>query len=146
MRAMALDVGDVRIGIALSDPLLVTAQGLETLERIGMKKDTNHIIELMKEHQVNILVIGLPLGLAGNDTEQTEKVRTFKEKLENKIRSSGMKDIEIFFQDERMTTNLAERVLLQADVSRKGRKAVVDKMAATVILQSYLDGKSGKCQ
>lgn len=139
MRAMALDVGDVRIGIALSDPLLITAQGLETLERIGIKKDTNHIIQLMKEYEVKTLVIGLPLGLSGNDTEQTEKVRVFKEKLENKIRSSGMKGIEILFQDERMTTNIAENVLLEADVSRKGRKAVVDKMAAAVILQSYLD-------
>lgn len=141
MRAMALDVGDVRIGIALSDPLMITAQGLETLERIGIKKDTTHIVELMKEHEVTTLVIGLPLGLAGNDTEQTEKVRAFKERLENKIRSSGMKGIEILFQDERMTTNIAESVLLQADVSRKGRKAVVDKMAATVILQSYLDSR-----
>ena len=86
-------------------------------------------------------MIGLPLGLAGNDTEQTEKVRSFKEKLENKIRSSGMKGIEILFQDERMTTNIAESVLLQADVSRKGRKAVVDKMAAAIILQSYLDSR-----
>lgn len=138
MRAMALDVGDVRIGVALSDPLFLTAQGLKTIDRVGIKKDTSEIVRIMKENDVSVVVIGLPLGLSGEDTAQTEKIREFQIRLENKVRSSGIK-AEFVLVDERFTTNIAQSILIQADVSRTGRKAVVDKIAATVILQSYLD-------
>ena len=84
MRAMALDVGDVRIGVAISDPLFITAQGLKTIHRISMRVDTNDIMDIIKEYEITTIVIGLPLSLSGQDTIQTEKVREFRKKLENK--------------------------------------------------------------
>ena len=141
MKAMALDVGDKTIGVALSDELLLTAQGLYTIERVGIKKDTGKILDLIREHECGIVIIGLPLKLDGSDSPQTEKVREFAAALENKLRSNALQSVEIKYQDERFTTAMAERVLIEADVSRKKRKAVIDKQAAIIILQSYLDTK-----
>lgn len=138
MRAMALDVGDVRIGVALSDPLFITAQGLKTIHRISLRVDTNEIMEIIRENEVSTIVLGLPVALNGEDTIQTQKVRDFRTKLENKTRSWGFK-VDFEFFDERFTTVIAEDVLIEASVSRKNRKLVVDKMAATIILQSWLD-------
>jgi len=136
---MGLDVGDKTIGIALSDPLLITAQGLKTLQRTNIRKDTGELISIMDENQVNRIVIGMPKNLNGTNSIQTDKVYQFKEKLENKLRSTGKKDIELVFWDERFSTVIAENVLIQADLSRQKRKQVIDKMAAMIILQSYLD-------
>ena len=136
---MALDVGDKTIGVAVSDALLITAQGITTIERVGIKKDTTKVMEMIKEHNCDTVVIGLPKKLDGTDSIQTEKVYEFKERLENKLRSSGMADIKLVYQDERLTTVMAEKVLIDADVSRKKRKQVIDKQAAVIILQSYLD-------
>ena len=141
MRAMALDVGDVRIGVALSDPLYITAQGLKTINRVSMRVDTNEIMDIIKEYEVETIVIGLPVALSGADTIQTQKVREFRTKLENKTRSWGFK-VNFEFFDERFTTVMAEDVLIDASVSRKDRKRVVDKMAATIILQSWLDARA----
>ena len=141
MRAMALDVGDVRIGVALSDPLYITAQGLKTIHRVSMRVDTNEIMEIIRKYEVETIVIGLPVALNGEDTIQTQKVREFRTKLENKTRSWGFK-VKFDFFDERFTTVIAEDVLIEASVSRKNRKLVVDKMAATIILQSWLDAKA----
>ena len=141
MRAMALDVGDVRIGVALSDPLFITAQGLKTINRVSLRVDTNDIMNLIKEYEVGTIVIGLPLSLSGQDTIQTQKVRDFRTKLENKTRSWGFK-VNFEYFDERFTTVIAEDVLIDASVRRKDRKLVVDKMAATIILQSWLDARS----
>ena len=138
-KKMALDVGDKTIGVAVSDALLITAQGITTIERVGIKKDTTKVMEMIKEHMCDTVVIGLPKKLDGTDSIQTEKVYEFKERLENKLRSSGMADIKIVYQDERLTTVMAEKVLIDADVSRKKRKQVIDKQAAVIILQSYLD-------
>lgn len=138
-RKMALDVGDKTIGVAVSDALLITAQGIMTIERIGIKKDTAKVMELIKEHDCDTVVVGLPKKLDGTDSIQTEKVYEFKERLENKLRSSGMGQIQIVYQDERLTTVMAEKVLIEADVSRRKRKEVIDKQAAVIILQSYLD-------
>lgn len=138
-KKMALDVGDKTIGVAVSDALLITAQGITTIERVGIKKDTTKVMEMIKEHMCDTVVIGLPKKLDGTDSIQTEKVYEFKERLENKLRSSGMADIKIEYQDERLTTVMAEKVLIDADVSRKKRKQVIDKQAAVIILQSYLD-------
>ena len=132
MRKMGLDVGDKTVGIAVSDELGYTAQGIMTLERVGIRKDTGKIIDMVKEYGCDTVVIGLPKNLNGSDSIQTEKVREFRTMLENKMRSTGMKDIKIVWQDERLTTVMAERVLIAADVSRSKRKKV--------ILQSYLDG------
>lgn len=137
-RIMALDVGDKTIGVAASDELYITAQGITTIERIGIRKDTGKVLELMKEYNADTLVIGLPLMLDGSDSPQTEKVREFKTMMENKLRSSGMASVTVDFQDERLTTAQAERVLIEADLSRKMRKTVIDKQAAVLILQNYM--------
>lgn len=139
MRKIALDVGDKTVGIALSDELGITAQGLMTLERVGIRKDTTKILDLVKEYNCDTIVIGLPKKLDGTNSIQTEKVYEFRTMLENKMRSTGMKGIEVVWQDERLTTVMAERVLIEADVSRKKRKEVIDKQAAVLIMQSYLD-------
>ena len=139
MRKIGLDVGDKTVGIAVSDPLGFTAQGIMTLERVGIRKDTTKILEMVKEYQCDTIVIGLPKKLDGTDSIQTEKVYEFKNMLENKMRSTGIKDVSIVWQDERLTTVMAERVLIEADVSRAKRKKVMDKQAAVIILQSYLD-------
>lgn len=139
MRKMGLDVGDKTVGIAVSDELGYTAQGIMTLERVGIRKDTGKIIDMIKEYGCDTIVIGLPKSLSGDDSVQTEKVREFRVMLENKMRSTGMKNISVVWQDERLTTVMAERVLIEADVSRAKRKKVIDKQAAVIILQSYLD-------
>jgi len=138
-RKIALDVGDKTIGVALSDELGLTGQGLMTIERIGIKKDTDAVLALIREYSCDTVVVGLPLNLNGTDSVQTEKVRAFREKLENKLRSSGMADVRVVWQDERFTTVIAEDVLISADVSRKKRKEVIDKQAAVLIMQSWLD-------
>ena len=139
MRKIGLDVGDKTLGIAVSDPLGFTAQGIMTLERVGIRKDTGKIIDLIREYECDTVVIGLPRRLDGSDSPQTEKVYEFRTMLENKLRSSGMQNISLEWQDERLTTVMAEKVLIEADVSRAKRKKVIDKQAAVLILQSYLD-------
>jgi len=139
MKKIALDVGDKTIGIAISDDLMITAQGITTLERVGIRKDAGKIMDLISKYNCDTVVIGLPKKLDGTDSLQTEKVYEFKNMLENKMKSSGMGKIEIVFQDERLTTVMAEKVLIEADVSRKKRKEVIDKQAAVLILQGYLD-------
>ena len=139
MRKIGLDIGDKTVGIAISDPLGYTAQGLMTLERVGIRNDTGKILDLVKEYECDTIVMGLPKKLDGSDSIQTEKVYEFRKMLENKMRSTGIKGIEIVWQDERLTTVMAEKVLIEADLSRKKRKTVIDKQAAVIILQSYLD-------
>lgn len=139
MRKIGLDVGDKIIGIAVSDPLCITAQGVTTLERIGIRKDAGKVMDMIREYDCDGVVIGLPLSMSGEESSQTGKVREFKTMLENKMRSTGMKNVEICWQDERLTTVQAERVMIEADVSRKKRKEVIDKQAATIILQAFLD-------
>ena len=95
MRKMALDVGDKTVGIAVSDPLNITAQGIMTLERVGIRKDTGKILDLVKEYDCDTIVIGLNKNLDGSDSIQTEKVYEFRTMLENKMRSGGMKGIEV---------------------------------------------------
>jgi len=139
MRFISLDVGDKTIGVAVTDGLLISAQGVTTIERIGARKDADKVIALIKEYQCTTVVMGLPKMLDGSDSIQTQKVRDFRTLLYNKMCASGLKDVEIVYQDERFTTKLAEQVLIQGDVRRKDRKKVIDKQAAVIILQSYLD-------
>ncbi|AKL95243.1 holliday junction resolvase [Clostridium aceticum] len=136
VRIMALDVGDKRIGVALSDLMGWTAQGLETIERSNIKKDLQRIEEIINQHQVGKVVIGLPKNMNGTLGPQSEKVIEFTERLKKRI------NIECVFWDERLTTVAAERSLIEADMSRKKRKTVIDKVAATYILQNYLDSVS----
>lgn len=144
MKKIALDVGDKTIGVALSDELGITAQGLMTIERVGIRKDTGKVLDLIKEHNCDTVVIGLPLKLNGEDSIQTEKVREFRQMLENKMRSTAVKGVEIVWQDERLSTVEAENVLISADVSRKKRKDVIDKQAAVIIMERYLDSHPNK--
>ncbi len=138
-RYLGLDIGDKTIGVAVSDPLFLTAQGVTTIERVGIRKDTTKVVEYIKEYEVSLVVAGLPLMLSGEDSPQTTKVRGFVTMLENKLRSMGFKDVKIVFQDERFTTKMSEAVLMEAGVRRENRKQHLDRMAAQLILQSYMD-------
>lgn len=136
-RTLGLDVGDKTIGVAASDLMGWTAQGIETIQRIGIKKDLLRLEELVKEYEVNKIVVGLPKNMNGSIGPQGEKVLEFAERLKKRFQQA-----EIIFWDERLTTVAAERALIQADVSRKKRKEVIDKMAAVYILQGYLDSNN----
>ncbi len=139
MKKLALDVGDKTIGVAVSDALNITAQGVTTIERVGIRKDSGKVMDYVRDFQCDTVVIGLPKRLDGSDSPQTEKVYEFKKMLENKMRSSGMSNVKIEYYDERLTTVMAEKILIEADVSRGKRKKVIDKQAAVIILQGYLD-------
>ena len=139
MRKIGLDVGDKTIGVAVSDELLIAANGITTIERIGIRKDCDKVMALIREYDCDTVVIGLNKMLNGSDSPQTEKVYEFKVMLENKMRSSGMANIKIVYYDERFTTKIAEGVLIEGRVRRENRKKVIDKQAAVLILQGYLD-------
>lgn len=130
---MSLDVGSRTIGIACSDALLMTAQGIETIRRTSLEKDFNRLQELITEYEVHELVVGMPKNMNGTKGERAEKTEEFVEKMKKVI------DLPVTYWDERLSTVMAERQLIAADVSRKKRKSVIDKMAAVVILQGYLD-------
>ncbi len=132
-RIMGLDVGDKTIGVAVSDLMGLTAQGIKTIRREGIKKDLQEIENIIKEKDVEKIVLGLPKNMNGSLGPQGEKVIKFSEKLKEKIA------IGIDFWDERLTTVAAERSLIEGDVSRKKRKKVIDMLAAVLILQGYLD-------
>ena len=136
-RIVALDVGDRRIGIAVSDPLGITAQPIETYTRVGYGPDTRRIAQLAQQYDTNRILCGLPLNMDGTQGFQTQKVREFAAKLEE----TGLT---VEFYDERMTTVLAEDALLEADMRRENRKKKVDMVAAVMILQSYLDAQAAK--
>ena len=133
-RVLALDVGDKRIGVAVSDPLGITAQGLETYTRTGdTEKDAEHIAELAKQYEPVRLLFGMPRNMDGSYGFQSEKVKEFAQAV------LKVWDGEHAFFDERLTTVSAERVLVEADMDWRKRRKVVDKLAATIILQGYLD-------
>ncbi|TWE02493.1 putative Holliday junction resolvase [Neobacillus bataviensis] len=138
MRAMGLDVGSKTVGIALSDELGWTAQGLKTLKINEEKKQFGfeEIGQLIKEYQVDTVVIGLPKNMNGTIGPRGEASKQYAAEIENRF------SVPTVLWDERLTTMAAERVLLEADVSRKKRKKVIDKMAAVMILQGYLDSKN----
>ena len=140
MRILGLDVGSKTVGVAVSDPLGVIATGVTTIERVGIRKDTGKVIDFIKEYGCMTVVMGLPLSLDGSDSVQTQKVRDFRTMLENKLRSSGpLSKVKIEWQDERYSTVEAEEVLIEADMSREDRRKIIDRQAAIVILQRYLD-------
>ncbi len=143
MRKLGLDIGDKTIGVAVSDPLGITAQGVTTIKRVGIRKDTTKVLDLVVEYDCSEIVAGLPLSMSGSDSEQTQKVREFVNMLTNKLVSTGHKDVKVSWQDERLTTVQAEKVLIDGDVRRKDRKKVIDKQAAVLILQTYLDSHPG---
>ena len=134
-RIMGLDIGDKTIGVAVSDLMGMTAQGIKTIKRTSKKNDIEEIKQIIKEKQVNLIVSGLPKNMNGTVGPQGEKVQKFCELIKEET------GLEIEFWDERLTTVAAEKTLLTADVSRKKRKNVIDMMAAVLILQGYLDFK-----
>jgi len=136
-RIMGLDVGDKTIGVAISDPLGITAQGITTIRRKGINNDFDELEKIIKEYHVSKVVIGLPKNMNNTIGPQGEKVLRFVEKFRSKF------NVDIILQDERLTTVSAERLLIDADVSRKKRRNIIDKVAATYILDLYLQ-KSNK--
>lgn len=133
MRYLGLDVGDVRIGVALSDETATIASGLPTLVRVGPRKDVRAVARLVREREAAEVVVGLPRRLDGEIGVQGQKVLAFMDALREAL------EVPVVAWDERFTTAIAQQVLLEADVKRKGRKGTVDKVAAILILQNYLD-------
>lgn len=135
MRIMGLDVGDKTIGVAVSDPLGLTAQGITTIKRSELAEDLRQVARLVEQYGVELVVLGLPKNMDGTIGPQGEKVLAFRDTLERELK------IPTVLQDERWSTLEAERLLIRADLSRLKRKKVIDKMAASVILQGYLDAR-----
>ena len=133
MRILGLDIGQKTIGLAISDPLGLTAQGLTTIRRKNKQSDIEELKKVCKEYEVETLVIGLPKNMNNSIGFAGEKIQEFVELIKEEI---GLK---IEFWDERLTTVAAHRAMLEADLSRGKRKKIVDKVAATYILQGYLD-------
>lgn len=133
MRILGLDVGDKTIGVAISDPLGFTAQGITTIRRKNYTYDIEELKKICDEYGVESIVSGLPKNMNGTLGPQGEKVLEFCEKLKEAL------NIKIDMWDERLTTVAAHRAMLEADLSRAKRKKIVDKIAATYILQGYLD-------
>jgi putative Holliday junction resolvase len=131
-RILALDYGTKRIGVALSDELGWTAQPLETFERRTLDRDIAHIATLVQLHEVARVILGLPLQLDGRQGPAVEAMREFATTLEARV------PVPLVLWDERMTTKAAEDLLITADVSRRKRKGAVDRIAAAILLQSYL--------
>lgn len=134
MRILSLDIGDKTIGVAVSDELLFTAQGITTIKRKSYRDDLGKLKEIVKEYSVTKFVIGLPKNMDGTQGDRCDLVRHFAAKIQEDFPSA-----EIIFWDERLSTVAADKYLLEADISRKKRKKVIDKMAAVYILQGYLD-------
>jgi putative Holliday junction resolvase len=133
MKILGLDIGEKRIGVAVSDALGYTAQGLKVMHRKGLDADLEEIKELIVNSHISEVVVGLPRNMDGSLGAGAQKVMAFARRMEEFV------SVPIILWDERWTTSEATRVLLQADVTRKKRKKVVDKMAAALILQGYLD-------
>lgn len=134
-RKMGLDLGDVNIGIAFSDPLGMFASGFINYRRRSLEQDLQYIADLVKEQAVDTIVVGLPKNMDGTDGVRVEFTYNFCDKLKNYT------SVPIVYQDERLSTVSAEKLLISADVSREKRKKVIDKVAASIILQNYLDKK-----
>lgn len=132
-RILALDVGKKRIGLAISDGLGITAQGLPTLQRSRIREDLHHLRELCREHEVKLLLIGQPLHMSGDESRQGQYTKEFADRL------SEHTGLPVKFLDERLTSVQAERVLRESGISIEKRAKAVDKLAAVLLLQSYLD-------
>ncbi|MBS5988404.1 Holliday junction resolvase RuvX [Anaerococcus hydrogenalis] len=135
-RIMGLDLGDKTIGVALSDPFFITAQAYLTIKRKKTSLDIKKLVDIIKEKEVNLIIIGLPKNMNNTLGPQAMKVISFVDLLKKET------DIDIKYQDERMTTIQSDKVLMDMSVKRENRKKYIDKIAASFILQTYLDGRS----
>jgi putative Holliday junction resolvase len=134
-RVLALDLGKRRIGLALSDELRLTAQGLETMLRTNIREDLARLSGLASERNVSVIVIGNPLHMSGHEGRQAEHARDFGGRLQ------AASSIPVEFWDERLTTVEAQRVLRQSGISSEKRAKAVDRLAAVILLESYLDSR-----
>ena len=132
-RILALDVGKRRIGLAISDPLGITAQGLQTLERTTIREDLARLAALTAEHEVSLFLVGDPLHMSGDKSRQAQYIRDFAARL---TEATG---VPAQFWDERLTTVQAQRVLKESGISIEKRARAVDRLAAVILLESYLD-------
>ena len=133
-RWLSLDLGKVRIGVALSDPLGLTAQPLLVLKSAGTQQDIIAIGKLVNEHEVTQVIVGLPFNMDGTESATTQKVRDFTEKLLKRL------SVPVYYVDERLTSKQAERLMIEGNVRRGDRRQKIDKVAAALILQSALEG------
>lgn len=136
MRAMSLDVGTKTIGVAASDLMMMIAGGVETIRRTSPQKDFERLTQLVKEYEVDTLVVGYPKNMNGSVGERAQMCEAFAEELRQHF-----PDVKVVLWDERLSTVAAEKVLVDADMRRKKRRQVIDMMAAVVILQNYLDSR-----
>ena len=133
MRVLALDFGEKRIGVAVSDPLGIIAQGVTVITRKDPETDLKEIEKIVGEYKAESVVVGMPINMDGTKGKSAEKVNEFVETLKGRL------SIPVHTYDERLSTKESEKFLISADVSRKKRKSVIDKMAAQLILESYLE-------
>lgn len=136
VRIMGLDLGDKTIGVAISDPLGWTAQGVEVIRKEGKNAMMQRLQELVDLHEVSKMVVGLPRNMDGTLGERAEKSKKFAQEIQQLL------SLPVDLWDERLSTVAAEKMLIEADTRRKKRKKVIDKVAATIILQNYLDAQS----
>ncbi len=139
MRVLAIDYGTVRIGLALSDPMKILASPLETYRKQDEASDLAYLKNVVDEHEVERVVVGLPRNMDGSEGPQAKLTRGFADKL-----AAALDEVPVEFWDERLSSAVAERAMLEADLSRKKRKDRRDKVAACVILQGYLKARSTK--
>ena len=132
MKYLAIDLGDARTGSAVSESGII-ATCLETYKRVELKRDLQYIADLTKQYKIDVVVFGLPLNMDGTEGERVEKTKAFAEQLLPLI------DAKIDYEDERLTSVVAEEMLIEGGMRRDKRKKVIDKIAATIILQAYLD-------
>jgi putative Holliday junction resolvase len=137
MRLLGFDLGEQRIGVSISDPLGITAQGITVYQRTGhLQMDLQFFANLIIEREINGVIIGLPKNMNGTEGSMAEKVRYFGTEL------SKLTGISIQYWDERLSTGAAQKVLIEADISRRKRRTKIDQVAAVIILQNYLDSKT----
>lgn len=134
-KVMALDYGEVRIGVAMTDLMRLIASPFETYVRKSLDQDLDHICTLINDNSVKTVVVGLPLNMDGTEGERAQKTREFVDVLKKKT------NVEFVFQDERLSSVSAEELLLEGGMKRKDRKQNIDKVAAAIILESYLNSK-----
>ena len=132
-RILSLDFGEKRIGVAVSDSLNIIAQSVGTIKRKGIKNDLKKIEELVKEYEAGKIIVGLPLNMDGTEGKSAKRAMDFVKELKKETQ------VEVEMLDERLTTAQGERIFLEADMSRKKRRENLDKIAAQLILQNYLD-------
>jgi putative Holliday junction resolvase len=135
MRILGLDFGTKTFGVALSDELTITAQALTSISRTTPNRDLEALLQLIRDHGVEEVVIGLPINMDGSRGPAAEAVEEFSNRLK------ALTEIKIILWDERLTTVAAERILLEGDLSRRKRRRVIDRLSAAIILQGYLDSR-----